>query len=189
MTSKPVLVDLEKLREIVSGLDLGDRKRNEFIEARWLKYVEWWDARAAEAKGRFLWMQSAVVTASAIVPAMIALRELAAFHQTTGWVFSVGAIVASFAVAMFAGLERLYGYGDIWREKRNAAEVIKSEGFCFFNLCGPYTALATHQAAFQLFSENTEKIIRSEIHEYVSAIGSRSQAETIEPGKGRPEAG
>ncbi len=43
MSKKPVLVDLERLRALVAGLDLGDPKWNEYIDARWLDYVEWWD--------------------------------------------------------------------------------------------------------------------------------------------------
>jgi len=41
MKTDPILVDLPKLREIVAGLDLGQDKRwNEYIEARWLNYIE-----------------------------------------------------------------------------------------------------------------------------------------------------
>jgi hypothetical protein len=51
MNKKPVLVDLKKLRELVSKLDLGDPKWNEYIDARWLNYVEWWDSRASNDWG------------------------------------------------------------------------------------------------------------------------------------------
>jgi hypothetical protein len=38
-SDKPVLVDPDKLREIISGLELKDAKTKEYIEARWLNYV------------------------------------------------------------------------------------------------------------------------------------------------------
>ncbi len=47
MKSKPALVDLTELRTLMMGVELGDTKRNEYINARWLKYVEWWDFRAS----------------------------------------------------------------------------------------------------------------------------------------------
>jgi len=47
MKNKPVRVDLERLRALVVGLDLGDQKWNEYIDARWINYVEWWDSRAS----------------------------------------------------------------------------------------------------------------------------------------------
>ena len=40
MSKKPVLVDLEKLRTLTAVLDLGDQSLNEYMEVRWLKYVE-----------------------------------------------------------------------------------------------------------------------------------------------------
>jgi hypothetical protein len=39
MSDKPILVDLKKLREIISGFELKDAKTKEYIEARWLNYV------------------------------------------------------------------------------------------------------------------------------------------------------
>ena len=47
MKNKPVRVNLERLRALVVGLDLGDQKWNEYIDARWINYVEWWDSRAS----------------------------------------------------------------------------------------------------------------------------------------------
>lgn len=46
----PQLVDLAEFKRLMSELDLGDKKRNEYINARWLNYVEWWDFRSATAK-------------------------------------------------------------------------------------------------------------------------------------------
>ncbi len=62
MTKKRVLVNEEELRTLIDGLDLKDKQKNEYLKARWLNYVLWWDSRAT--------------------------------------------------------LESLFGFGDIWREKR-----------------------------------------------------------------------
>jgi hypothetical protein len=43
MKTNSQFVDVEKLRELIAGPDLGDKKLNEYIDARWLNYVEWWD--------------------------------------------------------------------------------------------------------------------------------------------------
>ena len=42
----PKLVDLEELKTLMGGVSLNDPKSNEYINARWLKYVEWWDWRS-----------------------------------------------------------------------------------------------------------------------------------------------
>ena len=173
MKTDPILVDLQKLREIVAGLDLGQDKRwNEYIEARWLNYIEWWDSRANKAKRNYHALRMAVVIGGALIPALVGLRELDVWGGHS-WIFAVGSIVASLVVAICAGLESLFGFGDIWREKRNAAEIIKSEGFCFIQLCGAYGSCKSHQDALKLFAENVEQLIRGEIKEYILAVGPK----------------
>jgi hypothetical protein len=104
-------VDLEELRRLVAELPLDDNKRNDYIAARWLKYVEWWDFRAR---------------------------------------------------------------GDIWREKRAAAEIIKSEGFSFFQLADTYSQFGSHKEAYRTFAQNVEQLIRNEIKEYIKTVTPKS---------------
>jgi hypothetical protein len=170
MTTKP-LVDLEKLRELIAGLNLGDKKWNEYIDARWLNYVDWWDSRARTARRRYYSLRCAVVIAGALIPALVGLRELKLWEQYA-WVFAVGSIIASVIVAICAGVESLFSFGDIWREKRNAAELIKSEGFSFFELTGAYEKYPSHEAAYKQFAANVEVLIRSEIKEYVTVVAA-----------------
>jgi hypothetical protein len=174
MTTKPELVNLEKLREIIAGLDLGDKKWNEYLEARWLNYVEWWDSRARNARRRYYSLRGAVVIAGALIPALVGLRELKLWENYS-WAFAVGSIVASLVVAICAGIESLFNFGDVWREKRNAAEHIKSEGFSFFELTGVYESYPSHQAAYKAFTANVETLIRSEIKEYVATVADNKQ--------------
>ena len=169
--SNPVLVDLAKLRELIAGLELDDPRRNEYLNARWLKYVEWWDSRASKAKWKYLALRSAVVIGGALIPALVALRELKLFADAD-LVFAVGSIVVSLVIAICAGLESLFGFGDIWREKRNAAEVIKCEGFSFLQLTGKY-GFNTHVDAYKTFASNVEDLILSEIREYMVAVSPK----------------
>ena len=169
MKNNPILVDLPRLRELVASLDLHDAKAKEYIEARWLKYVEWWDTRASKAKRKYQALRVAVVVAGALIPALVGLRELAAGNKHS-WIFAVASIAASLVVAICAGLESLFNFGDIWREKRAAAELIKSEGFSFFQLTGDYAACKTQQEAYPLFARNVENLIRGEIKDYILAV-------------------
>ena len=175
MSKKPVLVDLEKLRTLTAGLDLGDQKLNEYIDARWLKYVEWWDSRASNAKWKYQALRSAVVIAGALIPALVGLRELKVVGEYS-WIFAVASIVASLVVAICAGMESLFGFGDIWREKRAAAELIKSEGFSFFQLSGEYALFKTHKEAYQSFAKNVEDLVRNEIKDYILAVSPKPPA-------------
>lgn len=179
MKNDPVLVDMNKLRELVAGLDLGDKHWNEYIDARWLNYVEWWDSRATGAKRNYHRLRAAVVVASALIPAMVGLRELGIWKAGSvdySWIFAVASILASLVVAICAGLESLYNYGDIWREKRNAVELLKSEGFAFLQLAGKYAAFENHAKALKTFADSVEQLIRSEIKEYIQAAGTQQAA-------------
>ena len=170
----PKLVNLEQFKLLMSGVELDDSKLNEYINARWLKYVEWWDSRAAKAKWKYLALRSTVVVGSALIPALVGLRELKRFEEAD-WMFSVASIFVSLAVAICAGLESLFGWGDIWREKRMAAEIIKSEGFSFLQLTGGYAQFKTHQEAYKLFAQNVEELIRHEIKDYIVAVSPKPE--------------
>lgn len=172
MKRGPQLVDLEELKTLMTGVQLSDVKLNEYINARWLKYVEWWDCRSREAKWKYLGLRSAVVIGGALIPALVGLRELPQIGKYA-WMFAVASIAASLVVAICTGLESLFGFGDIWREKRMAAELIKSEGFSFLQLTGGYAQFKTHEEAHKLFAQNVEDLIRHEIRDYIVAVTPR----------------
>jgi hypothetical protein len=174
MNNSPQLVDLKHLKSLMNSVELSSQKLNEYINARWLKYVEWWDSRASKAKWKYLTARSAVVIGSALIPALVGLRELTQFADVA-WMFSVASILVSLVVAICAGLESVFGWGDIWREKRMAAELIKSEGFSFLQLAGGYERFTTHQDAYKTFAENVEELIRREIRDYIVAVSPRPE--------------
>jgi hypothetical protein len=168
MSDKPILVDLKKLREIISGLELKDAKTKEYIEARWLNYVRWWDSRARLAKWCYFTLRGAVMIGGAAIPALVGLQQMTDLGINSRW-FAVASIVVSFVVAVSAGLDALFNCGEIWREKRAAAELIKSEGFSFFQLSGDYAQFETQQEASKEFAKNVENLIRNEIKDYILA--------------------
>jgi len=116
MQRDPQLVDLEQLKTLMTGVNLNDANLNEYINARWLKYVEWWDWRSRQAKRSYQALRSAVVVGSALIPALVGLRELKQFGEYA-WILAVASIIVSLVVAICAGLESVFGFGDIWREK------------------------------------------------------------------------
>ena len=162
-------VDPEKLRELIGKLDLGDAQLNKHIDARWIQYIEWWDSRSRNAKRKYHALRAAVIIAGALVPALVGLRELNVWGKF-GWLFAVASILTSLIVAVCAGLETLYGYGNIWREKRAALEFLQSEGFSFLGLTGAYEGFKTHKDAYKRFAGNVEQLIRSEIKDYFTAV-------------------
>lgn len=169
MRAKSKLIDIIPLRELIKGLgDFTHPQHRECLNARWLNYVQWWDSRAAAAKWKYFSLRSTVVIGSALLPALVSLQQLQGLeHQKTA--LAVASIVVSLLVAIAGAIEGLFNFGEVWRHKRDAAELIKSEGFRYFQLIGPYAG-ATHATAYPKFAENVEKLIRQEIKEYVAIV-------------------
>jgi hypothetical protein len=61
-------------------------------------------------------------------------------------------------------------YGEIWREKRRSAELLKVEGWQFFQLCGKYQADGGHKKAFPHFAAAVEEMIAREVGEYFTVF-------------------
>jgi hypothetical protein len=168
MPTKLLLVDPEELQHLIAKLSLDDAQKDD-IKGRWLKYVIWWDSRANHAKTNYRFMRCAIIIAGALIPAFVSIRELEVWKQY-GWIFAVLSIIASLIVAICAGLDSFFNYGSIWREKRAAAELLKSEGHSFFQLAGQYKKTRSHKEALPDFAENVESIIRQEIRDYIVAV-------------------
>lgn len=168
MNEKPVLVDADELNKLIDGLEL-EAEQKQRLKARWLNYVVWWDSRARRARRKYFTLRSTVVVGGALIPALVGLRELRMVWGNRDWVFAVASIAASLLVAACAGVDQLFRFGDIWREKRAAAELIKIEGFRFFQLAGPYRMM-THETAYSLFAEKVEDLIEREIKDYIVAV-------------------
>ena len=173
MKNDPQRFDVEELQKLINEIDLGDAKMNEYVNARWLRYVQWWDMRSRKSKACYEWLRVLTVVGGAMIPALVGLRELRLL-QGIDSVFAIAAIVVSLIVAICTGLEGVFRCGEIWREKRMATELLVSEGFSFLQLTGPYAGL-THHSGFKLFAQNVEELIRHEIKDYVVATAPQQQ--------------
>ena len=74
------------------------------------------------------------------------------------------------SVAGCAAWEGVANYGEIWREKRRAAELLKVEGWQFFQLCGKYQDAGTYQKAYPRFAIEVESMIALEVGEYLGVF-------------------
>lgn len=103
--------------------------------------------------------------------------------STTGQGFtpykaSILALVLSQVVAICAAIDQFFKYGDRWRHYRRSVELLKSDGWQFFQLTGLYAAYAKkggHEAAFALFANQVENIIHSDVEGYISQIAAPKQ--------------
>jgi hypothetical protein len=183
---KPLkLVDEDDLKKVIDQLDLEPQQKD-FIKARWLKYVMWWDTRSRDAKRPYQSLRATAAIAGVITSALVG-ANLGSVELSLP--FRLLTLGTSLLVTACLALEEVYHFGDIWREKRDACERIKVEGFRFFQLTGRYGESESHRAlplprptwshkdVYGDFANRVEGIIESEIGSYINVVGEDAYAD------------
>ena len=112
----------------------------------------------------------------AITPANPSTVDLSFLNSP--YMASFAAFIVSQVVAICAAIDQFFKYGDRWRHYRRSVELLKSDGWQFFQLTGLYAAYAKkggHEEAFALFANQVESIIRSDVEGYISQIAAPKQ--------------
>jgi Protein of unknown function (DUF4231) len=82
---------------------------------------------------------------------------------------------AAFSVSLLVGIstavEGFMRFGEQWRHYRLNAELLKNEGWLFFQLAGRrYREFGSHAKAYPSFAHRVEKWIRLEVEEYLTEV-------------------
>jgi hypothetical protein len=173
------LVNDAAYREVINSLDLEEHEKDR-LNKRWLHYVLWWDGRARDSKWKYHMLRSIVIVGAASIPALVSLNVTDA--KRSAYVHFL-TVAISLLVAVCAGLEGLFGFGDIWREKRAAAEILKCQGWRFFQLVKPYDA-ESHRKAYPAFADAVETMIEHEVKDYLIATNGEKPTNQQDPQNG-----
>jgi uncharacterized protein DUF4231 len=154
------------LRPIVDALALGELQKR-FLDDRWLDQVNWLERRARGNQRRYYWLRTLTIVGGVIVPALVSLnvRSKSVASSVAWTTFAISLIVA-----LAAALEGFFRFGDRWRNYRRSAEALKSHGWQFIELAGPYASAATHEAAFPGFAAQVEVLIHQDVELYTTQI-------------------
>jgi hypothetical protein len=134
---------------------------------RWLDQVIWMDDRADRAQVRYYGLRLIAVVGGVVVPTLIGLEV---GRQSSGDVVRGFTIGLSLLVAVSVAVEELIRYGERFRHYRRTVEQLKSEGWQFFQMSGPYRRHATHREAYMAFAARVEGIIQPSVEVYVGQI-------------------
>jgi hypothetical protein len=171
------LVDEQALRAVIDKLEGLSEEQKQRIKDRWLNYVLWWDSRARISKLWHYLLRGIVVVGGVAMPALIGsaatptLLGLASdkINVIQWWAFGVSVVVG-----VAATLEELFRFGEIWRDKRGAAEALKGEGWRYFQLVGKYKD-KSHEDAYADFASAVEDMIEHEIKDYLLVTRSNEE--------------
>lgn len=178
------LLEVERLEKLIAAAsELAEDQRSYLLE-RWLHQIRWWNKRAWEARTNYFRLRWVVVLGAVLVPFLVSVHVVA---EVDHWLRLAGAIV-SLLVAGCAGLEALYGWGNIWLEKRRAAELLKVEGWLFLHGAGSYKE-GDRAGSFPKFVTEVESQIAAEVGEYVTvAQKAQENQRTGSPPAGKASA-
>jgi hypothetical protein len=169
--------------ELFENLELKDRQKH-YLRSRWLDQVLWMEGRAGRARDLYYKLRLTTIIGGVIIPALVSLSSVSAgilnpgnpeSNETTSSLYirdaiSWSAFVLSQVVAISAATEQFFNYGDRWRNYRRSVESLKTQGWQFFQLSGPYLPFKTHEEAFNTFAGQVEQIIQQDVEIYATQI-------------------
>jgi hypothetical protein len=166
---------------MIDGLALEPPQKT-YLRARWLDQVTWFESKASKAQARYYRLRLVTVVGAVILPALIGLTSLA-----DPWDGAVRVLtwVVALVTAASAAIEGFFRYGERWRNYRSTAEQLKTEGWRYFQLAGPYSVDgAGHGALYGAFANRVEEIITSDVQVYVTEIAADRSKDGERPDKG-----
>jgi hypothetical protein len=149
----------------VDQLDLEPLQK-EFLRRRWLDQVGWLENRAASSQSWYNRLRLITIVGGVIIPALVGLNISGDASERIRWsVFGLGLVVA-----LAAAIEGFFHFSDRWPHYRRTAELLKSEGWQFFQLSGPYASADSHTSAYPQFAAQVEALIQRDVDVYFTAV-------------------
>lgn len=156
----------QEMSSLIENIELSDLQR-QFMKSRWLSQLLWLESRAQQNRNRYYFLRLLTIIGGVIVPALVSLNINANNIQAImGWI----AFCLSQVVAISAAVEEFFHYGERYRHYRNTAELMKIEGWHFFQLSGAYRNSQSHTEVYIDFAERVENIMQRDVEGYLNEV-------------------
>ncbi len=159
--------------QVFSMLNLSDLNKH-FLTSRWLEQVLWMEKQAGRARNRYYNLRLSTIIGGVILPALVSLNINNTNVRQT---IVLSTFFLSQVVAISAAVEEFFHYGDRWRHYRRTSESLKTQGWQFFQLSGPYINYKTHEQAFSVFASQVEDIVQRDVEVYATQIVQENKKE------------
>jgi hypothetical protein len=164
----------EDFGKMFEMLKLNDLQKH-FLRSRWLDQVLWMEGKAAKARNRHYVLKVTTIIGGVLLPALVTLNnsENPEIRKYIYWAtFGISLLVST-----TSSLEGFFLYGDQWRNYRRSVESLKTLGWQYFQLSGPYLSYKTHEEAFNAFAAQVEDVIQRDVEVYATQIAQQQKAE------------
>jgi hypothetical protein len=160
------------LDDAIDEVGLDEQMRS-YFKRRYLEYLVWLEEGSGKNLVVYYALRIPAIILAALVPALVALDP--------GYRGRIITVVLGVVVAATTAVEHFLGSGQRWRHYRGSVELMKSEGWLYLQLAGPYASYPTLEAAFPTFVARVEILMRDEVREYVSTIVAEQQSSPNAP--------
>jgi hypothetical protein len=155
--------------QLIDQLQLEDIQKA-YLRSRWLDQLLWMEGRANYNRNWHRRLRFTSIVLGVIVPVLVTLDvgNIKLFNQFDSQKALKGAtIVLSSIIAISAALEGFYQFGNRWYSYRKSTELLKTNGWQFFQRSGQYRN-KSHQEAFPTFIEQVESIVQRDVEIFVT---------------------
>ena len=160
----------QEMSELIEAIDLQPLQK-QFMKSRWLDQLMWLENRSKKCRNKYYLLRMITIVGGVIVPALVSMNIGANKIQAIfGWI----AFGLSQTVAISAAVEEFFHYGELYRQYRNTAELMKMEGWYFLQLSGRYQDFETHEDAYRTFASRVEKMIEQDLQVFTQ-MGQEQQ--------------
>jgi len=150
-------------------------QQQQYLKSRWLDQVLWMEGRANKARDMHYRLRLTTIIGGVIVPALVSLNFTANMETQLKQAIAASTFVLSQTVAICAATEQFFNYGERWRHYRRSVETLKTQGWQFFELTGPYENSKTHEEAFTIFAHQVEQILQHDVEIYSTQLNQANK--------------
>lgn len=172
----------KELGGLIDGLELSDLRKR-FLRSRWLDQMFWFEDKAGQNQRRYYGLRLVTIAAGVVVPALVGVNVRESVSSDLAWVI----FGLSLAVALAAALDGFFRFGERWRNYRRTAEALKSQGWLFLQLAGPYAGFGSHTKAYPVFAAQIEAVIQQDVDVYITQVVRAEKKDEQEPEKATGE--
>jgi hypothetical protein len=152
------------LSDLIDQLDLSDLRKR-ILKSRWLDQIMWMEGRANQARSRYYRLRLTAIIGGILIPITVTISQASHLGWVAWLATGLGAVVA-----IASGVEEFFDYGERWRNYRQTVEMLKIEGWQFFQLIGPYSRRESHAQAYEKFAGRVEDIAQHDVQVYINQI-------------------
>lgn len=164
--------------EIIGELGLTDMQ-NQFMLKRWLDQLLLMEKTAGKAQQKYYISRIITIVGGVIVPVLVT--------QAANENFQLASILVGLIVAISAAIEQFFSFGERWRHYRRTAELLKSEGWKYFQLSDNYQTSGTHHTAYPTFVSRVEAYLQQDIEVFINKISKEKKQDKEEQKKSSQE--